>query len=213
MQKRTQLQAQLRDAAINFKLCGRSTILPVDFAPVMRQQHFASVLDERLLDPGVRERCDMIREARSVALDVMNGTALPKRDRPRSHKSIMERIVSRRTGDEPAAAAADTAAPGAGGAAAEDCEGTRSMWDDYLQRGGAVEARHAAVGRGASAGVGAAPAHAATEQQPAVRATGGGCTTQAGSVSVPARLAVEAGDGLGSGLHAYGAAGAPFLTQ
>lgn len=228
VQKQKLVQGQLRDADVTFKLCRRSSILPEGFRPPMRQRMFTSAADERCLDPDIMERSEMIRKARGVAQDVMNGTALPKRTRPREGKSILERIACRRTAGEAAATEArGTAAPRAedpadGGIAAEVEAG--SMWDGYVSRKGAAEARRAdAGGTHSSTGMGAGEGPG----QPGIRREsidwnsmgmggGGGLTGRGTALSVPVGGGRGAGggiDGLGSGVYSVGAAGAPFLTQ
>lgn len=230
MQKQKLLQGQLRDADVTFKLCRRSSILPESFRPPMRQRKFASAADERGMDPDVLERSEMIRKARNVAQDVMNGTAIPKRSRPREGNSIMERIARRRTACEAAAAATETAGasappaggPAAGGPVAEVESG--SMWDGYVHRNGAADARragaggaHGSAGLGAGAGSGQpAVGQDAVDRQSAEVGGGGAFMDRGTALSVPVGGSHGVGggvDGLGSGLNAVGAAGAPFLTQ
>lgn len=174
----------------------------------MRQYRFESVMDERALDPHVKERSDMIREARSVAQDVMNNAAVPKRCRPRTGKSIMERIVSRRTEAEAQeeSEALGIAAATAGGVADEGAAEGGSMWQDYLNRGGAMRSDvrgPAAAGPGGSAIKGAE-----------TRTVGaGGSGGEHEHVSAPAAGACGGGGvegGPGIGLHAGVAFSASF---
>eukprot|EP00892_Ulva_mutabilis_P006080 jgi/Ulvmu1/3844/UM018_0060.1 len=204
--KQKQLQELLRHADVNFKLCPRSDILPDAFRPEMKLTRFPTAADESALVPQVRERSEMITKARSVAQDVMNDSAVPKRSRPRTGKSILERIVSRRTEagaaaptDAGADAAGAHAAPAAAASAAETgCGGSVGGSVEFAQWGeaGRVEGRGLSTsgGGGRREGIGSAAVSA-----PAMGAPGGGREQGAasgarrdGAVGEDAQFAAEA---------------------